>query len=144
MWFSQGADPERIATAIHAFPTKRHADLWSGLGLAASYAGGVDRDALESLLTAAGPFAANLAQGAAFAAKARQRAGDAVLHTALACDVFCRMSAEQAAAITDKCLANLPADGPEPAYQAWRARISASFSLATPPAGATIAFSRAR
>jgi hypothetical protein len=143
MWFSQGADPQRISATIGKFPPRRHADLWSGLGLAASYAGGVDCGVLQELLRVAGPFAANLAQGAAFAAKARQRAGNPVPHTAMACDVFCRMSADEAAAVTDDCLSNLPPDGPEPAYQVWRARISANFSLAGRAADRTMAGSRA-
>jgi hypothetical protein len=130
LWFSQGADPQRVIAMISNFPTDRHADLWSGIALAASYAGGVDRDVLDALLRAAGPFAAELAQGAAFAAKARLRAGNLVSHTVMACDVFCSMSAEAAAAVTDDCLVNLPPDGAEPAYQRWRAKISANFSLA--------------
>jgi hypothetical protein len=130
MWFSCGADAERIAATVAAFPVPRQSDLWSGLGLAAAYAGGVERGVLEDVLNAAGLFAANLAQGAAFAAKARNRAGNPVPHTAMACDVFCRMPADEAAAVTDDCLADLPPDGAEPAYQVWRSRISASFSLA--------------
>jgi hypothetical protein len=53
-----------------------------------------------------------------------------VPHTEMACKVFCGVSADEAAAVTDDCLNNLPPDGSEPAYQAWRSRISASFSLA--------------
>jgi hypothetical protein len=130
MWFSQGANSERIAAAISAFPASRKGDLWSGVGLAATYAGIVDRRGLEDILNRADGFTAQLAQGAAFAAKARQRAGNPAPHTSLACDVFCRMSADEAAAITDVCLANLSPNGAEPAYQHWRAKISACFSLA--------------
>jgi enediyne biosynthesis protein E3 len=143
MWFSQCADPRRIAATIGKFSAARHADLWSGLALAASYAGGVDRSVLENLAEAARPFSANLAQGAAFAAKARQRAGNLVPHTKVACDVFCGTSAEEAAAVTDRCLKTLPPDGVEPAYQAWRARISASFSLAGRANHTTMATSKA-
>jgi hypothetical protein len=139
MWFSQGADVRRIASAIAAFPASRRADLWSGAGLAASYAGGVSRGDLESLRDQAGAYAAQLAQGAAFAAKARQRAGNPVAHTELACEVFCQMRADDAAAVTDECLQSLPNDGAEPAYQAWRAKISASFSLAKPAPHPTMA-----
>ncbi|MEX0611697.1 MAG: DUF1702 family protein [Pirellulales bacterium] len=127
MWFSQGADSERIAAAIWAFPASRHEDLWSGVGLAASYAGGVERGRLEELRSRAADYGPHLAQGAAFAAKARQRAGNLVPHTELASDVFCRLPADQAAAVTDECLRDLPADGAEPAYQVWRARISERF-----------------
>jgi hypothetical protein len=143
MWFSEGANPQQISATIGNFPVSRQADLWSGLGLAASYAGGVERSVLDELSKVARAFAANLAQGAAFAAKARQRAGNPVPHTAMACDVFCQISADEAAAVTDECLANLPWDGAEPAYQVWRAKISANFSLADRAADRTITGSRA-
>jgi hypothetical protein len=130
MWFSQGADSARIAVAISAFPKSRHSDLWSGAGLAASYAGGVGRGVLEDLRERSATHASHLAQGAAFAAKARQRAGNPADHTALACDVFCRTTADEAAKVTDDCLENLPDDAAEPAYQVWRGRISECFSLA--------------
>jgi hypothetical protein len=139
MWFSQGANPERIATAISAFPITRQNDLWSGAGLAAAYAGGVPRDLLEALRDRAGNCAAQLAQGAAFAAKARQRAGNPAAHTEIACEIFCQTSADVAAAVTDDCLESLPADGQTPAYQLWRAKISECFSLAGRPVVRTMA-----
>lgn len=139
MWFSQGAKPARIADVISRFDPTRQQDLWSGVGLAASYAGGVPRECLELLRTLAGAYEPNLAQGAAFAAKARQRAGNPVPHAETACHVFCRMSAQQAAAITDECLRDLPTDNIEPPYQVWRTRISRVFSLAERPPDRTMA-----
>jgi hypothetical protein len=131
LWFSQGGNPSRIATTIAAFPMTRRADLWSGAGLAASYAGGVDRVRLVELRDRAAGYAAHLAQGASFAAKARQRADNPVPHTELACEVFCRLSAKEAAAVTDACLNDLPTGGAEPAYQVWRARIRERFAAET-------------
>jgi hypothetical protein len=144
LWFSQGANPERISAAVAGFDHGRRHDLWSGVGLAATYAGGVDRSALEMLLAGSAEHAPQLAQGAAFAAKARKRAGNPAPHTEIACEVFCRMSADEAAAVTDNCLQNLPCDSPEPAYQVWRARISEGFSLAGRPADRTMVCSRER
>src|SRR5207302_3755201 len=104
------------------FPTSRHADLWSGIGLACAYAGGVERSALGGLREAAGEYMVHLGQGVAFAAKARQRAGNPATHTALACEVICRTSADEAADITDIALGNLAASiaGGIPAYEEWR------------------------
>lgn len=123
MWFSQGGDPERLAAVIGRFSARRQEDLWSGVGLGSAYAGGVDRATLEAIRSRADGFAAHLAQGAAFAAKARERAANPAPHTALACEVYCRMTADQAAAVTDECLVELPADGAEPGYEVWRSRI---------------------
>jgi len=128
LWFVEGADVERIPATIAAFAPQRHADLWSGVGLACAYAGGVDRAALEALLSAAADYQPYLAQGAAFAAKARQRAGNPVAYTELACAVLCDMSADDAARITDAALLDLPPDGALPAYEGWRQRIRAQFA----------------
>jgi hypothetical protein len=123
LWFVCGADVERIAATIAGFEPARRADLWSGAGLACAYAGGVPRDAIEALRSLAGGHAAELAQGAAFAAKARERAGNPAEHTEAACRVLCGRSAASAAAVTDEALASLLQGGAEPAYDAWRRRV---------------------
>jgi len=134
LWFVEGADPARIAAAIAAFPPARRGDLWSGVGLAAAYAGGLDRSALVALRAAAGDWAPQLAQGAAFAAKARQRAGALTPATELACAVLCGCSAAAAAAATDEAQRELaPESTPAavsavPAYEVWRQRIAARFA----------------
>lgn len=127
LWFVDGADVKRIPTTIAAFPPSRQADLWSGVGLACAYAGGVDRAALQALQAAAGSYRPQLAQGVAFAAKARQRAGNPAAQTQLACEIICGVPADVAAKITDAALENLPADGPEPTYEVWRRRIQNKF-----------------
>jgi enediyne biosynthesis protein E3 len=123
LWFVEGAEVDRVNTTIAAFPPTRHADLWSGVGLASAYVGGIDRAALETLRAMAEPHASHLVQGAAFAAKARQRAANPAPQTELACAVLCGMSADVVAAITDIALESLPSDNAEPAYEVWRQRI---------------------
>jgi enediyne biosynthesis protein E3 len=129
LWFVDGADVERIPGTIAAFPQQRRADLWSGVGLACAYAGGVDLSEIEHLRSAAELYQPYLSQGAAFAAKARQRAGNPANHTELACQILCGLCAEISAEITDLALENLPHDGMVPAYEIWRQRIQAKFSL---------------
>lgn len=128
LWFVDGADVARISNTIATLPASRHADLWSGVGLACGYAGGVDRPSVEALWTAAGPHRPHVAQGVAFAAKARQRASNPSRHTELACHILCGVSADVAADVTDNALEKLPVDGPEPAYEVWRARIQSRFA----------------
>jgi hypothetical protein len=127
LWFVNGADVARVAATIAAFPPPRQADLWSGVGLACAYAGAVDRQALVTLRAAVGPYGSHLAQGAAFAAKARQRAGNPAAHTELACEVVCDLSADAAARLTDVALHDLSPNGAEPAYESWRRRIQSQF-----------------
>lgn len=127
LWFVEGTEVRAIAATIAAFPESRQADLWSGVGLACAYAGGQDRPNLEALRELAGRFQPQLAQGAAFAAKARQRADNLVPHTDLACQVMCGVSATAAARVTDVTLQALAAETPGPDYEMWRQRIQASF-----------------
>jgi enediyne biosynthesis protein E3 len=84
LWFVAGADPARVAGTIERFAAERHADLWSGVGLAATYAGGCAPDELKALRVVAGDFRAQLAQGTAFAATARTVADNVTEHTELA------------------------------------------------------------
>ena len=71
-----GTQVGRIAEVIDSFDVSRRGDLWSGSGLAATYAGGGDAENLFAMCEAAGTHLRAVAQGAAFAAKARQRAGN--------------------------------------------------------------------
>jgi hypothetical protein len=123
LWFIDGADTQRIPSTIAGFPVSRRADLWSGIGLACTYAGGVDGEAIQVLAAASENYRPQLAQGAAFAAKTRQLAGNPAAHTELACQIICNVSAENAAQITDDALMDLPGEDVQPAYEVWRHRI---------------------
>lgn len=127
LWFVRGADVLGAAATIGDFPAARRGDLWSGIGLAATYAGGASREALEALRALAGEHAPHLGQGAVFAAKARERAGCPAEHTEIACAVLAGCSAARAAAIADEGLPKPPlGEGDEPAYEVWRQRIRAA------------------
>jgi hypothetical protein len=128
LWFVNGAEVERIAATVATFPVTRRADLWSGIGLACAYAGGVDQAALTAVRDAAAPYQSQLAQGASFAAKTRQRACNLTAHTEMACRILCGISAAEAALVTDHALKNLPHNQELPAYEIWRQRIQARFS----------------
>ncbi len=127
LWFVDGGDVELIPCTIAGFGVERQPDLWSGVGLAATYAGGVSLAALRELRRAAGSYQPQLAQGSAFAAKARQRAGNSTEATDLATGVLCEMAAMDAAKITDRALENLPSDSMEPGFELWRKRIQNHF-----------------
>ena len=123
LWFVKGADVEMIANTINGFSAERQADLWSGLGLGATYAGGADEAALTHLVKLSNDFRPQLAQGSAFAAKARERAGNPTPQTAQACRILCGTNTTEAARVTDDALIDLPYQGSEPAYEIWRQRI---------------------
>ena len=128
LWFVECAEADRIVATIGRFRTSRRSDLWSGVGLAATYAGGVDRNVLENLRARSGEYRLALAQGAVFAAKARQRAGNPAEHTELACQVFCGASADVTARVADDTMETSGSNGTEPAYELWRRRIQSRFA----------------
>jgi hypothetical protein len=142
IWFVDGADTVRIPERIGRFEPSRRADLWSGVGLACAYAGGADREGVESLAIASGPYRPCVAQGAAFAAKARQRAGNPSDQTELACRVLCGVPAQRAAEWTDVALVDLTDSEAEPRFEIWRRRIQERCALE--PIGASIVRSPGR
>lgn len=127
MWFVSGADPQWISAVISSFPETRRGDLWSGVGLACAYAGGCDEEEIVSLLQLSIEYRSHLAQGAVFAAKTREYAGNPMPHTESACRIFCGLSLHQAAVIADQALCQAMAED-EPAYEDWRFRIREQFS----------------
>jgi hypothetical protein len=132
-WFVNGGDIEVIAQTIANFSSHRRSDLWSGIGLAATYAGMINESSLLELRVKSGPFSPQLAQGAAFAAKARQRAGNLTDYTNLATGIFCGTSALDAARLCDQTVENLPGDADWPAFEIWRQRIQSHFTPGLQP-----------
>jgi hypothetical protein len=141
LWFVETADPRRIAASIEAFPEARRDDLWSGVGLACCYAAGGDPEAIRA---AAGRHRGGLAQGAAFGAKARHRAGFAPEASRRACEVLTGLRLEDAARLTDDCLTDDASDdawlddrGPDDtAFERWRRRIRERLAVPVAPAHA--------
>ena len=119
LWFVHGCDPHQISKTISNFPVLYQCDAWSGIGLACAYAGGAALPDQQELMALAGRCHSALAQGAAFAAKARQLAGNQAAHTEQACAVLAGVNAEQAAALCDRALVHVNRDCSSP-YQQWR------------------------
>lgn len=129
LWFVGGTCPDTVASLIDAFPAERHGDLYGGAGLAAAYAGSADEAELRRLIEHAGEHRAQLAQGAAFATEARQKAGTTVAHTHLAARVLCGgRTPEQAARVCTELRPAGDEAGSLPAYEIWRRRIAAELS----------------
>lgn len=127
LWFVKGGNLRAIETAIAQFQPHRRADLWSGIGLACAYAGGMENPQLNTLKQVAKPYYPQLAQGVAFAAKTRLRASNLTEHTQTTVEKLCGISVEKAAALTDETLSRLSYGGTIPAYEQWRQRIQNYF-----------------
>jgi hypothetical protein len=127
MWFVGGTDADLVATMIDKFAEHRRADLYSGAGLAATYAGGAGEDELRRFLERAGDYRGHVAQSSAFAATARVRAGLITPHTHLATRVFCGLSPTDAARASEELRPDQPVPGAVPAYEVWRQRLADEF-----------------
>lgn len=127
LWFRCGADPERIAATLARFPTGFTADLWSGVGLAATYAGGRPDATLPALAGLSGRHRPALAQGAVAATAARVTAGNANADTERGCAELCALTVDEANALYEKSLDGLvPREDPM-AYETWRTRVQHHF-----------------
>jgi hypothetical protein len=126
LWFVDGADVDRIARTVATFPPSRRSDLWSGVALAATYAGGVSVDRLRALKRHAAGYERDLAQAAAFAAEARIRAANPAPHTDMACNVLGGIAARDAALIARRLAAEARDQADVPSYEDWRQRVGAA------------------
>jgi hypothetical protein len=123
LWFVHCADVERVADTIAAFPPHRRGDLWSGLGLAATYTTAAGAAELVRLRELAGDARPHVAQGAAFAAVTRHRAGNVVAHTQVAAELLCGRGVAQVAEMVKQAGVGLCADPDGRGYEQWRTRL---------------------
>ncbi|MEU6740148.1 DUF1702 family protein [Streptosporangium sandarakinum] len=130
LWFVGGTDVEQVVSLVERFPRSRRADLYAGVGLAATYAGGAPEDELLELRERAGTYRPQLAQGSSFAAEARVRAGLLVPHNEVATRVLCGTTPEDAALTSRRTRPDGPVTGDLPAYEVWRRRIANEFAFA--------------
>jgi len=125
LWFVETAEPRRVAATVDTFAEERRSDLWSGVALAAAYAGGLDDDGLDRLAELGDAYRPELVQGAAFAVTARLRAGHTPEWTRAACLRICGVAVEDAAAATIDALSHAGNPGDDGSYERWRAGIRA-------------------
>jgi enediyne biosynthesis protein E2 len=127
MWFVYGGDVERLLEAIERFGPERRADLMSGAGLAATYAGGVEEEALDLLWAKAGQYRPDVAQGAVFALRARDVADLVTPGNEAAAQRFCGLTAAEASQITVEVADSLPQDSSLTTYEEFRRRVRIRF-----------------
>jgi len=132
--FVLGDNPEAVRDTIDSFPAERRADLWSGVGVASTYAGGLGEVRLNELRELARPYELYLAQGSAFAAMARVRADNVSGATVEAATVLCGAPVDEVAARAEAALEELPMDSESP-FEAWQSRLREAFAPVAAGAG---------
>jgi hypothetical protein len=129
LWFIHGGQVAQVASAVGAFAAERRPDLWSGVGLAATFAGGCDNEALSALRRDSGVHHPHLAQGAVFAAKARDFSGYEPDHTAAAIEILAGMSIATASVLADDVAVGGLGGPDEVDYEVWRTRVRDYFTV---------------
>lgn len=125
LWFVGGASSSKLLALVSSFDQKRHSDLFAGLGLAATYAGGSTVEDLEELVRGSGEQRASLFQGCVFAAEARRRAGNITTWTETAANILAGGSVEDVANLAVSTRPNARFVEGEPSYEHWRREIMA-------------------
>jgi hypothetical protein len=128
LWFIAGTDGQAAADLVDRFPAERRPDLYGGVALGATYAGGAGEHELERFRDRAGAYRSDLAPGSAFGAAARLRAGLLTDETRIATEIFCGVTPEEAAQVCADTRPPADADG-QPAYEVWRQAIANRFVL---------------
>jgi len=75
LWYISKGDLNVLLNMVRGFPAKRQANLWRGIGVAASFVGGCTDSQLMALWAAAGQFQRELSDGARRVAISRKKAG---------------------------------------------------------------------
>lgn len=131
LWFIHGAQPAGVAATVGRFAEHRRADLWSGVGLAATFAGGCEPQGLADLRRASGAHWAELALGVVFAVKARTHASFVPAHTEITAAALADLSVDAAVEIADSTAVDPNESGPVPPYEVWRDRIRTRLRLSS-------------
>jgi hypothetical protein len=133
IWFSSGGSVARATATIARLHAARHIDLWAGLGLALAYAGGASENELQTVRHTAACARRSLAQGAAFAAEARARAGHVPHCTHDAVRILTGLDVERAVQIVRQVRQSLPSTvtAAIPSYELWRLGVQAALAATT-------------
>lgn len=128
LWFISGGSVDHALEAVAAIDAERRADLMAGLGLAVTYAGGLDAGDAARLAGRAGELLPWLMQGSAFALEAHRRAGTGTAQTGPIFSALTGLPAEDGVAIVRR---TRPAGDPAmpleqrlALHEAWRERLA--------------------
>ena len=123
LWFAESGHPDGIAEVIAraAAPARPH--VWAGVGLAVTYAGAAEDDALDRLATLSAPHHDHFAQGVLFGAAARHRSGIVPAHTERAVARFLGVTVDDAALWCESTAADLRDSTDIHNYLQWKHRL---------------------
>jgi hypothetical protein len=127
MWYLNYGTIEEAKNLIKRFPVERQSDLWRGLGIAITYAGGCGEEKLREIFVLAEDYKTQLATGSVMALASRKVAKYISQDTLLVCSVWCNKNADELLALYEPDISSVNANN-ELAYANWIASIESSIS----------------
>jgi hypothetical protein len=124
LWFSRAGVIDLVVDGVGAFDGDRRADLWAGIGFAATYAGGLTPDGVSSLVEGAGGHRSMLAAGASLAAHVRVQCDNLVSTTDNNCRMLTGRDALEADELCAKAKSAAGGDTSLAGFIAWREAIA--------------------
>jgi hypothetical protein len=109
-WWTLGASPTLIRQAIDRFPQATQGEMWCGVGVAASYAGGVEARVLWDLLEQSGDWSGDFLSGFPFAARMRQKGENPSPWTTDACIELLKTTPDEAAGLVAREVTRIAAE----------------------------------
>ena len=128
LWFMHGGVPDAVVDAVGRFAERRQGDLWSGVGLAATFAGGCEPEGLTKLRGLAAQHDTQLGLGSVFAATARVAAQFVPEHSAQALHALTGLTPDEAVMLSATTHPEPDEKRDVPHYEAWRAEIRAALA----------------
>ncbi len=104
LWWVKGACPKRIEETIDCFPIARQAMLWFGVGLACTYAAGLDEEDIIKLYKSSADFHLDFLSGIPFAVGMRHDGNNYSDKSEKVCQVLLNRSQKDIAEVTSKVL----------------------------------------
>ncbi|GAA1239326.1 DUF1702 family protein [Prauserella halophila] len=123
LWFIESAGVPAVCATIGAAPAAARPHLWSGVGLASCYAGGVEADGFAELAAACGDYWPHLAQGSIFGVAARVRSGVVPRYTSVGSRAVLDRDPATVANWSEQALAGIESRGDLAAYGEWKSRL---------------------
>jgi hypothetical protein len=125
-WFQLLGRVADVAGWIASAPEARRGWLWYGVGVAATFTGGVEIEDLQALRAAAGDHRPDLAAGSIQGADVRAGAGIDTAYTARACGALSGLTVEAARRVGAEVRRDLGGDDSVEAARTWVTRIKAT------------------
>lgn len=133
LWFNHGHELPVLVNVISKQEKNRRADLWSGVGVASTFLGLVDKENMQYLKQEAGIYAADLAVGATLACRARLADGCHLPHLEDVIETLCGVTAEECLELSEQMMDRLSPFGVDingthySNYHIWRKRLREFF-----------------